>query len=284
MKNRLWWDYAASQEGGVQPPISRGRPTAPIAKAGLGHLCKGLTTIRRNVGGLCFKDALHSLAEGRLRAGFAIETGPLDMFADIVLFPTEISANVGSNPRRWAAFRGGRACARAALSRLGLPPVAIPRHPSGAPIWPQGVAGSISHTNDLAAAIVAQSPPIRGLGLDIEGDEPLDDATMVELVCRPEELVPDCGPSQPANLRRGKLLFVVKEAVYKLYRPLADVFLDFQDVNITLDEATGGFRAELVNPQLLGVAGARAVNGSFTQAEGLFIALAFLHSFDENKT
>jgi hypothetical protein len=58
----------------------------------------------------------------------------------------------------------------------------------------------------------------------------------------------------------------------------------YQDVNITLDEATGGFRAELVNPQLLGVAGARAVNGSFTQAEGLFIALASLHSFDEYKT
>jgi hypothetical protein len=93
--------------------------------------------------------------------------------------------------------------ARAALSQLGLPPVAIPRHPSGAPIWPQGFAGSISHTNDLAATIMAQSPPIRGLGLDIEGDEPLDDATMVELVCRPEELVPDCGPSHPANLRRG---------------------------------------------------------------------------------
>jgi 4'-phosphopantetheinyl transferase EntD len=243
-----------------------------------------MTTIRRNVGRLCFRDALHSLAEGQLRAGFAIETGLLEIFADIILFPTEIPANTGSNPRRWAAFRGGRACARAALSELGLPPVAIPRHPSGAPIWPQGFAGSISHTDDVVAAIVAQSPPIRGLGLDIEGDEPLDDATMVELVCRPEELVPDCGPSHPANLRRGKLLFVVKEAVYKLYRPLADVFLDFHDVNVTLDETTGGFGAELVNPQLLGVAGGRAVNGSFTQAEGLVIALASLHSYDENKT
>lgn len=223
------------------------------------------------------KYLLQAMAEDRLPARFAITVGPLEDFANAALFPTEMAANTGASPRRLAAFRGGRACARAALRELGLPPAAIPTGACGAPIWPEGFIGSISHTDDIAAAIVAHSPPIRGLGLDLDGNEPLDDAAMVQLVCRPEELFPDRDPSHPANLQRGKLLFVVKEAVYKLYWPLADRFLDFQDVCVTLDESASAFHAELVDSQLPGLARGRAVNGSFARSEGLLVALASWH-------
>lgn len=219
---------------------------------------------------------LQSMTQGCLSASYAVAAGRLETFATTALFPTETHSNAGVHPRRQAAFRGGRACARTALGRLGGLPAAIPVGAAGAPIWPDGFVGSISHTDEVAAAVVTRSPPVRGIGLDLEGDAPLDDATMVRLVCRPEELVSGFDPDYPANLRRGKLLFVVKEAVYKLYRPLTDTFLDFHDLRVTFDEAAGAFRAELVDQRLPAVAGVREVAGRFAQEAGFVTALAVL--------
>ncbi len=117
---------------------------------------------------------------------------------------------------------------------------------------------------------------MRGVGLDLETDEPFDDAEIVRMVCRPEEFLPGRDPSDPANLQRGKLLFVIKEAVYKLYSPLCDAFLEFHDLSVSLDELAGTFRATLVNPQRPALAGNRTIAGNFAKAEGLFIALASL--------
>ena len=219
---------------------------------------------------------LKSLAERRRLASFAVQVGHLEAFKEASMFPLESAAQSGAVSQRWSAFRGGRACARAALGKLGQPPVAIPADPSGAPIWPHDFVGSITHTNDIAAAVVALSPPTWGLGLDVESDEPLDDAAMLQLVCRPEELVPGCDPHHATSLRRGKLLFVVKEAVYKLYWPHTKTFLDFHDLTVVIDEAEGTFRAALVRPHLPGISDVRSVSGRFTQVESLFIALATL--------
>ena len=220
--------------------------------------------------------ALQAMAQGWLSTNCAVATGNLAAFTADTPFPTEIPANINAYPRRWATFRGGRACARAALAELGVSPDAIPVGASGAPVWPEGCVGSISHTDEVAAAVVARSPPVRGIGLDIEGGDPLDDATMVRLVCRPEELVPGCDFAHPSSLRRGKLLFVVKEAVYKLYRPLANCFLDFHDLRVTLDESVGIFCAELVDPRLPGITGTRVFAGRYMQAAGFVTALAAL--------
>jgi 4'-phosphopantetheinyl transferase EntD len=219
---------------------------------------------------------LQTMAENQRLTGCAVEVGLLESFSNAALFPAEISAMASAAPRRLATFRSGRACARAALRELGSPDAAIPIGPSGAPIWPPGFVGSITHTSEIAAAIVARSPQVHGLGLDLETDEPFDDAAIVRIVCRPEELLAGHDPSDPANLNRGKLLFVVKEASYKLYRPLSDAFLEFHDLSVSLDESSRAFRAELVNPQRPALTGDRAITGVFTKAEGLFIALATL--------
>ena len=216
------------------------------------------------------------MAQGWLSTNCAVATGNLDAIAADTPFPTEIPANISAYPRRWATFRGGRACARAALVELGVPPAAIPAGVSGAPIWPEGCVGSISHTDEVAAAVVARSPPVCGVGLDIEGGDPLDNATMVRLVCRPEELVPGCDFAHPSSLRRGKLVFVVKEAVYKLYRPLTGCFLDFHDLRVTLEESAGIFCAELVDPRLPKVAGNQVLAGRYIQDAGFVTALAVL--------
>ena len=51
----------------------------------------------------------------------------------------------------------GRACARAALSALGHGDAVIGRHANCAPLWPDSVVGSITHTSGYAAALVADA-------------------------------------------------------------------------------------------------------------------------------
>jgi 4'-phosphopantetheinyl transferase EntD len=220
--------------------------------------------------------ALQALVRKCLSFNGAVATGVLENFGNAQLFPAETVATDHAHPRRQATFRGGRTCARAALNELGVSPIAIPVGASGAPQWPKGFVGSISHTDKVAASVVARNPPIRGIGLDIEGDEPLDNANMLQIVCLPGELLPGCEPGEPANLRRGKLLFVVKEAVYKLYRPLTGSFLDFRDLQVTLDETDCSFRAILVDPCLPMIAGARTIAGCFASAGGFVVAIAVL--------
>ena len=64
-----------------------------------------------------------------------------------------------------------------------------------------------------------------------------------------------------------KLLFVIKEAVYKLYFPLCDHFLDFQDVKVRLASCGTRFKAtvDTDHPALLG---SHVIIGRWGQADG----------------
>ena len=93
--------------------------------------------------------------------------------ADARLFGGEEAALGGASLRRYAEFSTGRACARAALARIGVPPVPIPRGPRGEPRWPDGVTGSITHCAGYLACAVARRAEVRALGIDAEQDGPL---------------------------------------------------------------------------------------------------------------
>lgn len=220
------------------------------------------------------RNVLCALAERRSLAPVAIQAGLIGGFANVELFPEERPAIATAAPRRLATFRAGRGCARAALRELGSPEIAIPSAPSGAPVWPAGFVGSIAHTNEIAAAVVAPSSAVRGLGLDVETSDPLDSVGMLQLVCRPDELIAAHDASTGENLQRGKLIFAIKEAVYKLYSPLTGAFLEFHDLAVSLDEPAGMFLAHLADPQRPPVANARSITGVFARAGGLIVALA----------
>ena len=44
----------------------------------------------------------------------------------------------------------------------------IKRNDQGAPIWPEGVIGSITHTESFIGAVVESSHKLRGVGIDTE--------------------------------------------------------------------------------------------------------------------
>jgi len=119
-----------------------------------------------------------------------------------------------------------RIVARELLSTLGIKNAALPKSRSGAPIWPEGIVGSLAHDAHCAIAVVGSNSEIRGLGVDIEPAEDLS-PNVSDLVATPRE--------RAAVLRQpfgSKLLFAAKEATYKAVHPLDHEFLEHHDVEI----------------------------------------------------
>jgi 4'-phosphopantetheinyl transferase EntD len=118
--------------------------------------------------------------------------------------------------KRQREFALGRACARAALARLGHDNAALRRKADGAPSWPDGIVGSISHTQGLAVALAAAAKVIRGLGVDVEQEGRVTPALYRHLF-DPEERAQLAGLSEAGRDRQAALLFSAKEACCKIW-------------------------------------------------------------------
>jgi 4'-phosphopantetheinyl transferase EntD len=121
-----------------------------------------------------------------------------------------------------------RIVARGLLGALGYTDAAIPKSGSGAPVWPAGVIGSMAHDEDVAVAAVARAGRFAGLGIDVEPAAPLPPGVS-GLIATPAER-----RCYGADVIESRILFSIKEAVYKALNPLDGVFLDFQDVDVDL--------------------------------------------------
>lgn len=130
-------------------------------------------------------------------------------------------------PHRLAEFAAGRAAARRALAALGLPMVAIPMGEDRAPIWPQGVVGSISHCAGACMAVAGRQSDFAGIGLDVEPARPLPRDLWASIL-RPEEVAAD-----GLDVLR---IFVAKESAYKAQYALSRQLFDFQTLQITVQD------------------------------------------------
>jgi 4'-phosphopantetheinyl transferase EntD len=144
------------------------------------------------------------------------------------LTPEEAPAFAASVVEVRRASGAARIVARELLARLGHPECALPKSPSGAPIWPAGVVGSLAHDYRVAVAAVGNCRDVGALGIDVEPAEALP-SDLLDLVTTPQEQLKIADdPFQ------GRLLFVAKEAVYKAVYPLDQTFLEHHDVEIDL--------------------------------------------------
>lgn len=160
------------------------------------------------------------------------------------LFPQESDAVARAIERRRNEFALGRACARAALARLGWPAGPILVDDRRAPVWPAGVVGSITHCRGLVAAAVCRQGAILGLGLDAEPLESVE-PEVARMVWSPAERRRAVEAMDLDELIAAKLVFSAKEVVHKCIGPLTGEMLDFLDVEIVLDP---GRREFVVQP------------------------------------
>lgn len=188
------------------------------------------------------------------------------------LWATELTVSASMSKKRQREFTAGRTCARQALAKLGHVPVALAIGPGRAPVWPAGIIGSISHTDEIAIAAVARQAEIRSLGIDVESADPLE-AKLLSLVCRDEErtALADCG-SQTGTA--AKLIFSAKESVYKCLWPVTGMFLEFHTIGIRIDPAHCRFTVYGEDPRI--AATLDMVCGAYRRVAGLLLSCAWL--------
>ncbi len=164
----------------------------------------------------------------------------------VTLFPEEEAVIARAVDKRRREFATARACARAALASLGLPPAAILPGLRGAPRWPAGVVGSMTHCAGYRACAVARDRDVLTIGLDAEPHDALPDGVL-RAVASGDEQARLAGLAIAApGVCWDRMLFSAKECVYKAWFPLTRRWLGFLDASITIDPANGAFTARLL--------------------------------------
>lgn len=154
----------------------------------------------------------------------------------------EAEALAGAVPARRNEFAAGRAAARMAMQDAGCPAQAVPVQANRAPDWPQGLAGSITHTRQLCLAVVSNRA--KSLGLDAEQLHRLDE-DIIPIICSDVEISRHSGIPL-AEL--GLMIFAAKEAAYKAQFPLTGQLFGFEVLDVTLDPPAGRFDARFLHP------------------------------------
>lgn len=155
---------------------------------------------------------------------------------ELALLPEEMAAFSASVIKVRRASGAARIVARNLLTRFGQPPCAIRKSVAGMPIWPRGIVGSLAHDSEVALAAMAAQRDFLSVGIDVEPAEPLE-AELLEIVATAKERESIVG--EPCH---GRLLFSVKEAIYKAVYPLDGTFLDHHDVEVSLPDRAAAIR------------------------------------------
>ncbi|MFG1603118.1 4'-phosphopantetheinyl transferase [Actinoplanes sp. NPDC049265] len=173
----------------------------------------------------------------------------VETFADLAgerVFPGEEALVARAVESRRREVVTARRCAREALAKLGYAPAPIPRGPRGAPQWPSGVAGSITHCTGFRAAAVARTTDVASLGIDAEPHGPLPPEV-------PEAVTTGREPARLDDLWRhdpsvhwDRVLFSAKESVYKAWFPLTGRWLGFEDAELDFQPGAATFTAAIL--------------------------------------
>jgi 4'-phosphopantetheinyl transferase EntD len=195
------------------------------------------------------------------------------------LIGAELEPIADAVERRRAAYSSGRVLSRRLLTELGAPPARpLGRRPgSRLPDWPEGFVGSITHSGPLCLAAVGRSARYRGLGLDLEPDQPTrQEIDRHVLSDRERGWVADATRAGEDRSRLTRLVFSVKEAVYKAFHPAVGRVWGFQDVEVEIDLGRGRFLARLPED-----AGPATIAGSVLRRDAWIVsAVAWRRSED----
>ena len=157
--------------------------------------------------------------------------------------------------RRRITWAGGRIALHAALEQVGHSAEAIFSTDRGAPRLPSGLAGSVSHKEGLAVALVTPHATW-SVGVDIEHMR-VPRADIARHVLTPEEREELSTLQQEERWREVLLRFSAKEALYKALDPWVRRYVSFQEVavhpeaggvgrvHLALKDGAGPFRVEM---------------------------------------
>lgn len=138
----------------------------------------------------------------------------------------------GATAVRQRELIAGRVLGHRLMARAGYGVGPIKQNAQGAPLWPNGLCGSIAHTSDTVVVAMAPVSSVHSLGVDIEDGRDLGEA-MSNVVDDDEiRAVLNYGLASDAAAA-GRLLFSAKEALFKCQAPLTgNIDLAFDQIRL----------------------------------------------------
>jgi 4'-phosphopantetheinyl transferase EntD len=171
--------------------------------------------------------------------------------------------------KRREEFAAGRTCARNALDLLGVPQMPILRGKQNEPLWPKGVVGSITHCKGYCAAAVTFLNLCGAIGIDAEPNESLP-SDVLGLIARQREQEWILNANND-EICWDRLLFCIKESIYKVWYPLERRWLDFDQAEVEIQAETSTFKAALLCPTSICP---HVIEGRFCASDSLLLACA----------
>jgi enterobactin synthetase component D len=138
-------------------------------------------------------------------------------------------------PSRQIEFLAARFCCREALLALDPEQISgeVGRSPNRAPIWPDGIVGSITHSGGLASVALATVSTCRSIGIDTEivfstrvSDE------IGDQIAAPDELSLLERDAARTHALAVTLAFSAKESLFKCLYPSVRRFFGFREVSV----------------------------------------------------
>lgn len=148
-----------------------------------------------------------------------------------LLLPSETVNLARAAPKRVEEFTAGRLCARRALAEFGIVDFPVRVAADRQPIWPDTMVGSITHTEGLCVAVVAERRGVLSIGIDSEVVAPID-PRLAARICVPAESEWIASLPEPQRPAAITLIFSVKEAFFKCQYPIVGEWLGFKDLCI----------------------------------------------------
>ncbi|WP_394846899.1 4'-phosphopantetheinyl transferase superfamily protein [Pendulispora brunnea] len=187
--------------------------------------------------------------------------------------------------RRQVEFRAGRECARRALkslmkhlttkhlttsNSLVLGDAAIAVGSDREPVWPEGIVGAITHTNELASAAVARASDTRGIGLDVEvvmSEE--NAASWMAKIAAPHEVAELARAMNWSPATALTVIFSAKETLYKCLYPQVRRYFGFRAAAIESADASGYLSVRLLETLTPELVSGCSFEGRFEICDGL---------------
>ena len=146
----------------------------------------------------------------------------------------EAAAIPQARDKRRREYATGRALVRAGLRRFfDVHDFELLNDPERAPMWPKGIAGSLSHSDATAWAALVD----RGWGtVGIDGEHRTElKRDLWRLTMRDEEIAALEALDESVRGQRALAMFSAKEALYKAQYPRSGLYMGFMALRVELD-------------------------------------------------
>jgi 4'-phosphopantetheinyl transferase EntD len=113
-------------------------------------------------------------------------------------------------------------------------------------MWPTEVVGSITHCRGYCAAAAASAGLFQAVGIDAEINEPLPSGVLASIAGERE--LRRLASAPPSSVHWDRLLFSIKESVFKAWYPLRGSLIDARNIEVAMDFRRAAFAATVFAP------------------------------------